>query len=57
MEGLILKTVQRIRRETPRRLRDLRIMCDELIGMDSVFSSYLHSCLIAKIDCSATFSA
>ena len=32
MEGLILKTLRRIRKETPRRLKDLRLMCDELIG-------------------------
>lgn len=32
MEGLILKTLRKIRKEAPRRLKDLKSMCDQIIG-------------------------
>jgi hypothetical protein len=31
MEAFVLKTVRRIRKEAPRRLKELRAVCDELI--------------------------
>jgi hypothetical protein len=32
MEASVLKTLQRIRKEAPRRFKDLRNICDDLIG-------------------------
>lgn len=31
MESFLLKTVKRLRKETPRRLKEFRLSCDELI--------------------------
>lgn len=41
MEASVLKTLQKIRKEAPRRFQDLRNICDDLIGRNSsVFHSY-----------------
>lgn len=32
METFILKTLRKIRKEVPRRFKELRIVCDDLIG-------------------------
>ena len=32
MEAFVLKTLKKIRKEAPRRFKDLRSICDDLIG-------------------------
>lgn len=34
MEASVLKTLQKIRKETPRKFKDLRSICDDLIGKE-----------------------
>lgn len=36
MEVLVKRTLEKIRKETPRRLKDLRTTCDELIGCNII---------------------
>lgn len=35
MEAFVLKTLKKIKKEAPRRFKDLRDICDELISMYS----------------------
>jgi hypothetical protein len=41
MEPFVLKTLKRLKKESPRRFKDLRIICDELIGCGALLSYLL----------------
>lgn len=41
MEIYILKTIKKIRKETPRKFKELRTNCDKLVGKYSFFNIYI----------------
>ena len=41
MEAFVLKTLRRIKKEAPRRFKDLRSICDDLIGKLSAYYRYI----------------
>ena len=50
MEGFILKTLKKIRKEAPRRLKELRTVCDELIGecqMNDIVLTYIEFSIVS----------
>ena len=53
-----MKTLKKIRKEAPRRLKELRSVCDELIGMIRPDSIALHvsCCLISFSYCAEMLS-